>query len=54
MRVRYGRRDAREPVVAAPIPPGIGSRGLPCNRLILQIAYAKFELGQPLHRQRID
>ena len=54
VRVRYGRRDTREPVVTAPIPPAIVARGLPCDRLVLQIAYAKYVLGQPLHRQRID
>ena len=54
VRVRYGRRDTREPVRTAPIPPAIVERGLPADRLVLQIAYAKYVLGQPLHRQRID
>ena len=54
VRVRYGRRDTREPVLTAPIPPAIVDRGLPSDALVLQIAYAKYILGQPLHRQRID
>lgn len=54
VRVRYGRRDTREPVVTAPVPVSIVDRGLPSDRFVLQIAYAKYVLSQPLHRQRID
>ena len=54
VRIRYGRRDTREPIATAPVPMTIVERGLPCDRFVLQIAYAKYVLSQPLHRQRID
>jgi transposase len=54
LRTRYGRRDTREPVRTAPIPPAIVARGLGGDRLVLHIAHQKYALGLPLHRQRQD
>ena len=54
IRTRYGRRDTREPVLTAPVPPAIVPRGLGGDRLVLHIAHQKYALGMPLHRQRQD
>jgi transposase len=50
--MRYGRKDTRQPVVTAPIPPAIVARGLGGDRLVLHIAHQKYGLGLPLYRQR--
>lgn len=52
LRTRYGRKDTREPVLTAPVPPAIVERGLGTDRLVLHIAHQKYGLGLPLYRQR--
>lgn len=52
IRTRYGRKDTREAVVTAPVPPAIVARGLGGDRLVLHIAHQKYGLGLPLFRQR--
>jgi transposase len=54
IRTRYGRKDSREAVVTAPVPPVIVARGLGADGLVLHIAHQKYGLGVPLHRQRGD
>ena len=54
LRTRYGRRESREPVLTAPVPPAIVPRGLGGDRLVLHIAHQKYALGVPLYRQRSD
>jgi transposase len=54
IRVRYGRRDSREPVRTAAMPPMIVDRGLPTDDLVLHVAHAKYAQGLPLYRQRQD
>lgn len=54
LRTRYGRKDTREPVLTAPVPPAIVARGLGTDRLVLHIAHQKYGLGLPLYRQRSE
>lgn len=54
IRTRYGRKDSREAVVTAPVPPAIVARGLGADGLVLHIAHQKYGLGVPLYRQRGD
>lgn len=44
LRTRYGRKDTREPVLTAPVPPAIVARGLGTDRLVLHIAHQKYGL----------
>ena len=52
VRVRYGRRDSRQPIVTAPLPRSIVERGLPTDELVLHVAHAKYTQALPLYRQR--
>ena len=54
IRTRYGRKDTRESVITAPVPPAIVARGLGGDRLVLHIAHQKYGLGLPLYRQRSE
>ncbi|MBA3847238.1 MAG: IS66 family transposase [Planctomycetes bacterium] len=52
VRVRYGRRDSRDPVRTAALPRFIVERGLATDELVLHIAHAKYAQALPLYRQR--
>lgn len=52
IRVRYGRRDSRDPVKTAALPRFIVERGLATDALVLHIAHAKYAQALPLYRQR--
>jgi transposase len=47
----YGLPTSNEPVLTAPMAPSLVPNGLAADGLIIQIAFTKFNLHQPLHRQ---
>jgi transposase len=47
----YGLPSSSEPVLTAPMAPSLVPNGLAADGLIIQIAFTKYNLHQPLHRQ---